>query len=520
MSGPAPKRSVEDLEKQLLKKNRDLNEKYLELETLLDLTNTINSLDDLDDLFFNVLTLSSSILNSSKGLILLKNEISNIFDPVSVFNLDEEKIKKQMFNARSGFLNKLESEMKSFIINKKDNFNNDLFDSQFSLISPIIYDKKLVGALILFDKETRSGLCDFTDNDLKLLEAISMQTSIAYQNIKLLESLIKSKKLNDNIMSSITTGIIEINLFGEIQFTNTEADRLLGKSKEEIIGNHYMILFEKNDQIIDLIQNVESLQKRVFENEFLLKSKSKKISVNISFSPVFDEKKEFSGIVIAIDDLSKINKIKSTFKKYVSKNIVDRLLENEDSLNLGGEESDVTILFSDIRGFTSMSEKLSPSEIVKILNKYFKSMIDVVFKYNGTLDKIVGDELMVLYGVPLKGEGDTINAVKTAVEMFKALDKFNEKIIKEGYEPLKIGIGINQGKAVSGNIGSEQQMNYTVIGDTINLGARLCSHAKSGEILISRSVKDLIGDEFNFKKIPSIEVKGKSKPIDVWLYKH
>ena len=133
--------------------------------------------------------------------------------------------------------------------------------------------------------------------------------------------------------SSITTGIIEINLFGEIQFTNTEADRLLGKSKEEIIGNHYMILFEKNDQIIDLIQNVESLQKRVFENEFLLKSKSKKISVNISFSPVFDEKKEFSGIVIAIDDLSKINKIKSTFKKYVSKNIVDRLLENEDSLD-------------------------------------------------------------------------------------------------------------------------------------------------------------------------------------------
>ena len=520
MSKSSPKRSVEDLEKQLLKKNQDLNEKYLELETLLDLTNTINSLDDLNELFFNVLTLSSSILNSAKGVVLLKNDVSNIFDPVSVFNIDEIKIKKQIFNTRSGFLSDLNKDKKSFIISQNNKFNHDLFDSTFCLVSPIIYDKKLVGAIMLFDKETREGLCDFEKNDIKILDAISMQTSIAYQNVKLLESLKKSNKLNENIMSSITTGIIEVNLFGEIEFVNKEALRLLNREEEEVIGNHYMIIFEKNDQLLELIQKVESEQKRVFENEFELKSIRKKISVNLSCSPVFDEKKSFSGIVIALDDLSKINKVKSTFKKYVSKNIVDKLLENEDSLNLGGTESDITILFSDIRGFTSMSEKLSPTEIVKLLNKYFKSMIDVVFKYNGTLDKIVGDELMVLYGVPLKSEDDTDNAVITAIKMFEALDNFNDRIIKEGYKPFKIGIGINKGKAVSGNIGSEQQMNYTVIGDTINLGARLCSHAKSGEILISSSVKGVISDDYPFKKIPSIEVKGKSKPIDVWLYKH
>tara|TARA_Y100001970_G_scaffold290200_1_gene422983 strand:+ start:704 stop:2269 length:1566 start_codon:yes stop_codon:yes gene_type:complete len=520
MSKSSPKRSVEDLEKQLLKKNQDLNEKYLELETLLDLTNTINSLDDLNELFFNVLTLSSSILNSAKGVVLLKNDISNIFDPVSVFNIDELKIKKQIFNTRSGFLSELNKSKKSFIISQNNKFNHDLFDSSYCLVSPILYGKNLVGAIILFDKETREGLCDFEKNDIKLLDAISIQTSIAYQNVKLLESLKKSNKLNENIMSSITTGIVEVNLFGEIEFANKEALRLLNKVEEEVIGNHYLIIFENNDQLLELIQKVESEQERVFENEFELKSKRKKISVNLSCSPVFDEKKSFSGIVIALDDLSKINKVKSTFKKYVSKNIVDKLLENEDSLNLGGTESEITILFSDIRGFTSMSEKLSPTEIVKLLNKYFKSMIDVVFKYNGTLDKIVGDELMVLYGVPLKSENDTDNAIKTAIKMFQSLDKFNERIINEGYKPFKIGIGINKGKAVSGNIGSEQQMNYTVIGDTINLGARLCSHAKSGEILISSSVKGVISDDYAFKKIPSIEVKGKSKPIEVWLYKH
>lgn len=514
------KRSIEDLEKQLLLKNKDLNEKYLEVETLLDLTNTINSLEDLDSLFFNVLTLSSSILNSSKGIILIKNEVSSIFDPVSIFNLEEENIKKQIFNTRSGFLKKLNKEKKTFVVNEDDKFNHSLFESKFSLISPIINNDSLVGAIVLLDKETRQGLEDFNDNDLKLIDSVSIQTSFAYQNVKLLESLKKSNQLNENIMSSITTGIIEINLFGEIGFVNKEALRLLSKEQEEIVGNHNMIIFEKNEPLIEIIQKVEIEQKRIFENEFILKVNRKKISVNLSCSPVFDDEKNFSGIVIALDDLSKINKVKSTFKKYVSKNIVDKLLESEDSLNLGGTESDVTILFSDIRGFTSMSEKLSPTQIVKLLNKYFQSMINVVFKYNGTLDKIVGDELMVLYGVPLKNPEDTENSVKTAIEMFVQLDKFNERIVKDGFKPFKIGIGINKGKAVSGNIGSEQQMNYTVIGDTINLGARLCSSAKSGEILISRSVKENISDKYDFKQVPSIEVKGKAKPIDIWLYKH
>ena len=520
MAGPSKTKSVEDLENQLILKNKDLNEKYLELETLLDLTNTINSLNDLDSLFFNVLTLSSSILNSSKGMVLIKNEVSNIFDPISIFNLDENKLKKQIFNTRSGFLKLLNRDKKSFIIEKKHKLNHKLFDSSFSIVCPIISENMLVGAIILFDKETRKGIEDFNINDLKLLDSITIQTSFAYQNIRLLESLKKSNKLNENVMSSITTGIIGINLFGEIEFVNKEALRLLKKDNLEVVGNHYLIIFEKDKHLQELIQKVEVDQERLFETEFTIKPNRKKIIVNLSCSPVFDEQKAFSGIVIAIDDLSKINKVKSTFKKYVSKNIVDKLLESEDSLNLGGTESDITILFSDIRGFTSMSEKLNPSEIVRLLNKYFQSMIDVVFKYNGTLDKIVGDELMVLYGVPLKNEKDTENAVNTAIEMFKKLDQFNKEITKNGFEPFQIGIGINKGKAVSGNIGSEQQMNYTVIGDTINLGARLCSHAKSGQILISNSVKDHISKIHDFKKIPSIAVKGKSKPIDVWLYTH
>ena len=160
------KKSIEDLENQLLKKNKTLNEKYLELETLLDLTNTINSLDDLDQLFFNVLTLSSSIINSSKGIVLIKNDVSNIFDTVSSFNIEEENIKKQIFNTRSGFLKKLNKEKKSFIVTSKDDFNHELFDSKKALTSPILYNNKLVGAIILFDKESRDGIINFEKNEI------------------------------------------------------------------------------------------------------------------------------------------------------------------------------------------------------------------------------------------------------------------------------------------------------------------------------------------------------------------
>jgi adenylate cyclase len=147
-------------------------------------------------------------------------------------------------------------------------------------------------------------------------------------------------------------------------------------------------------------------------------------------------------------------------------------------------------------------------------------MIDVVFKYNGTLDKIIGDELMVLYGAPLKKKDDIKNAVTTAKEMFTTLDKFNKEIAADGFPELRIGIGINYGKVICGNIGSEQQMNYTVIGDTVNLASRLCSAAKPGEIIISDSVHKKLKEEHKFIFNEDLILKGKRKPVKNWKFIH
>jgi len=220
---------------------------------------------------------------------------------------------------------------------------------------------------------------------------------------------------------------------------------------------------------------------------------------------------------VALEDLSNINKLKSTFKKYVSNQIVDQLLENEDLLSLCGQEQDATILFSDIRGFTSLSENMTPNEVVETLNDYFNQMIEIIFKYNGILDKIIGDELMVIYGVPKSNIQDSENAVLTAIEMQEKLIAFNQDRFINLKKPIKVGIGVNSGSVISGNIGSTDQMDFTVIGDSVNLASRLCSSAEAGQIIISDAVWNKIKhlQTFKSKKLSPIKVKGKAKVISI-----
>ena len=200
----------------------------------------------------------------------------------------------------------------------------------------------------------------------------------------------------------------------------------------------------------------------------------------------------------------------------VSKQVVDEILDDDTKLNLGGEEREITVLFSDIRGFTAMAESMDPENVVSTLNEHFSAMIDIVFKHNGTLDKIVGDQLMIVFGAPIAQQDDTERAISTAQEMQKMIKHINKNRIKRKEESVHIGIGINKGTAVSGNIGSRDRMDYTIIGDAVNLGARLCSAAGPDEILISKTVYSAVKDKISCKELKPINVKGKKERIAVY----
>lgn len=507
------------LSDKLKKKSADLRNKKLEFESFLDISELLSDNIESEILFQNLLEYLVFTMNATKGVILSKDPNSGIYDLKASLGIDDD-LSKKIFRENKGVLALLKKSKESLIQKSNKDLNLLSYSETNCVLGPFMSGKNLNGCIILYDKENRNGLIDFDQYDLRFFKSIVKKISLSYDNIILLENIKKSKKLIDNIMSSISTGIVKINLIGEIEYINESAIDIFKFKNENLLNNHYAIVFENNLNLVELIDFAESRNHILYEeNLSILRTDSDETHINLTISPVFEDGIN-SGSVISFEDLSDINKVKSTFKKYVSENIVDELLLNESSLELGGVEQEVCVLFSDIRGFTAMSEKMEPSSVVKLLNSFFDKMIDVVFKYNGTLDKIIGDELMVLYGAPLKKSDDISNAVKTAIEMFSALDEFNKSLASEGFPVLKIGIGINYGKVICGNIGSEQQMNYTVIGDTVNLAARLCSVAKPGEIIISNAVYDQLDQKEGFIKNEELILKGKKKPVENWKFNH
>ena len=211
-------------------------------------------------------------------------------------------------------------------------------------------------------------------------------------------------------------------------------------------------------------------------------------------------------------------KIKNAMGKYLSQDVMQNVVQNIDEVKLGGKKATVTVLFSDIRGFTSMSENLSAEEVSNILNEYFSEMEPIITAHNGVINKFIGDAVMAIFGEPIQDLNHPVNAVKCAYAMLKKVDELQEKWIFEGKPKIEIGIGINTGEAFVGNIGSEKRLEYTVIGDTVNLASRIEGYNKlyHTNLLVSSSTYSYISDIAYVIKISDVQIRGKSKKMDIY----
>lgn len=209
-------------------------------------------------------------------------------------------------------------------------------------------------------------------------------------------------------------------------------------------------------------------------------------------------------------------KVRQTFGRYLTDQVVANLLENPEGLKLGGDRREVTLLTSDLRGFTARSEHLSPEEVVKVLNFYFSYMVDVITKYQGTIDEYMGDGILVLFGAPIAQPDDPQRAIACAIEMQLALTAVNEQVRDWGLEPLEMGIGINTGEMVVGNIGSEKRAKYGVVGNQVNLTYRIESFSTGGQILISERTFQAVANAVDIKSTQSVKAKGIEEPILIY----
>ncbi len=273
---------------------------------------------------------------------------------------------------------------------------------------------------------------------------------------------------------------------------------------EKISTNIPENLIQKNHKNISKSIDLSELD-RVFER-----------SLNLTVNPLTNPEGGVRGGLVVLEDISREKRMKNAMYRYMTPGVAEQVMALGEDALLEGERKEVTVLFSDIRGYTTITENLEASEVVKLLNEYFETMVEAVFDHEGTLDKFIGDALMAVFGAPLPLENHALMAVKTALDMRHRLREFN--LFRPEKAQFKIGIGISSGEVVSGNIGSQKRMDYTVIGDAVNLSSRLEAITKQYgcDIVLSEFTYQLCSDYILVRELDKVRVKGKQKAVSIY----
>ncbi len=373
---------------------------------------------------------------------------------------------------------------------------------------------KIIGVTQVLNK--RSG--PFTAEDESRLKAFTAQVSIALENAKLFDDVQNMKNYSESMLESMSNGVITLNEDQRIVTCNAAGLRILQLASEAILKRKAEDFFTgANIWIIEKIRNVEGSGKPDVIMDAEAEFGGTRISVNLTLLPLVSTAKKKLGSMIIIDDITSEKRMKTTMSRYMDPGLADRILEGGDEI-LGGKSTVATILFSDIRGFTTLTEELGAQGTVSLLNEYFTIMVDCIQKEGGMLDKFIGDAIMAAFGVPIPHEDDEDRAVRAAIGMIRALHVWNRERAAEGKKPVGMGIGLNTDMIVSGNIGSPKRMDYTLIGDGVNLASRLESLCKQyhASILVSENTVRRLKGTYRIREVDRVQVKGKTHGVGIY----
>jgi adenylate cyclase len=454
---------------------------------------------------------------------------------------------------------------------------NQSFDKQTGyrtksmLVRPIRdQEQRVIGVFQCINKLDAQGrsldhALPFTGDDEQFLDALASQAAIALQNAKLFESVVYLKNYNEAILRSMATGVLTLDMKGCINTVNPAALRifhLLGAPGQvsdagagdapiptvlqgaapgdsgqgealvqqnmagraaAYVGIPVGVLLGggpagPNEHTMNRIEAAIAKQEEYTGWDLkLLVGDDDTISVNLHLLPLQDRKGQTLGYVLVVDDITQEQRLMSTLSRYVSREIAEQVLSQKEFV-LGGDIREVTVLMSDIRSYTTLTEHSTAEQIVALLNDYFSRMVDAIFAYEGTIDKFIGDAIMAVFGAPLAHDDDPLRCVMSAMEMRRRLVRFNEERRARGDLEIEIGIGICSGYACSGNIGSMERMDFTVIGDAVNVSARLEGETKNfpSKILLSETVYEGVKDHIPCVAYGDIYVKGRQQPVRIY----
>jgi len=371
-----------------------------------------------------------------------------------------------------------------------------------------------VGVMEILNK--RDGL--FTLNDQHRLAALCAQAAVSIENAQLFEDVSNSRNYNEGILRSMSNGVITLDAENIVSKVNQSALRILRRSEEETVSRGLSEIFgAPNSWVNHSLEKVLRTGRTdsTIDSDLILDGKAT-VSVNMTAVPLQDTRDERIGSMLIMEDITREKRLRNTMSRYMTKAVMDELLEGGDA-SLNGANREVSVLFSDIRGFTAMSERLGARDTVAMLNDYFTDMVDIVFAHNGILDKYIGDMIMAVFGSVRATQGDAENAVTVGSRMMVALQELNRRRARGGHEPIEIGIGISTGDVVAGSIGSPKRLEYTVIGDRVNLAERLQNANKyyGTSILICQTTAMRLRRPVRMRELDLIRVRGMQAPVAI-----
>ncbi len=404
-------------------------------------------------------------------------------------------------------------------------------------------DEELIGVTQLINKKKPGDLpeynaadwpeapdkwkASFNRNDLEFMKAFNIQAGVALQNAKLFDTVKQEQQRQKDILRSLSNGVISTDRQGKVIASNDRAKLLLGIEESEILEGKplgKLIKIKEGDFAkwfgAAIHPNDDKDRQQYYPDQTLVPDSQKEPqSINLSINSMADvvDPTKVNGALVVMEDISGEKQVKNLMYRYMTPEVAEQLLASGDT-GLGGKRKHVSVLFSDIRSYTSLTEKLTAEDVVAMLNGYFEEMVDAVFKYGGTLDKYIGDALMAVFGSPAPLKDHPWCAMQSAVEMRQRLAVFNEERVAAEKLPISIGIGIHSDEVVSGNIGSSKRMELTSIGDGVNLASRLEGTSKQygTDIVISESTYSPYKDRLWVRELDLITVKGKSQPVRIY----
>jgi PAS domain S-box-containing protein len=381
--------------------------------------------------------------------------------------------------------------------------------------------------VIYTDNRIHAGI--FSEAERDLLAAFANQAAMALENARLFESVrltldevTELKNLMDNVFASIASGVITADVSHKISLCNQAAqailsraeDNLIGYSLDEILPTTVGDLVAK--EIFNQIDTVHQTDQVFVGQEYSFTAPDRgAVSLSLNLSPLKDADQTTQGVAIVVDDLTEKKRLEAQrrlFERMVSPAVINQL--DPDKLQLGGKRIELTTLFADIRGFTSFSEEWDPEILVSVLNRYLAAAADAVLIQEGTIDKFLGDAVMAWFNAPIPQPDHTLRAVRAALGIRQSVEALQHELPPEFR--LSFGVGINFGEAVLGLVGTENRIEYTAIGDSVNTAKRIQENSAGGQILIGETAYEMVADQVDARPVKPIIAKGKREPLHVY----